>query len=271
MRRASWAALALATVGLGAGVALVQPPDYELAFIDVGQGDATLLSSGGTGILIDTGPETSGLVRSLERSRLGELAYVVLTHLDADHVGGTAAVLARYPRAQLALSESFRDHPDLPGWLGRWRREDSEVRWIPSDARLALGAANVIIHSPPRSEAVNDNDASLAIHIRVGASSAVLTGDLGEAMERELAETGDWSAQVMKCGHHGSAGSTSEVWLAEVRPRFAVASCGRNNRFGHPHPDVVRRVTTVGAKLYRTDTDGTVRFRATAAGFEPVH
>ena len=257
-------------MGVGVWLSHRESDTAEIAFLDVGQGDATVITVGGTSALIDTGPESSGLLAALVRRRVTDLRYVILTHLDTDHVGGTSLVLDRYRSSKLAISTEFKDHPQIDLWLARWRRTKDQVVWIPAESQLKMGAATLRLVAPPRSEATSDNDASIAIRFVHGASTAVLTGDLGTAMERELAETGNWSAQVAKCGHHGSAGSTSSEWLSEVQPKFAVASCGRNNPFGHPHPDVLERLKSSGTKILRTDQDGTIRFRSTATGFELV-
>jgi competence protein ComEC len=74
----------------------------------------------------------------------------------------------------------------------------------------------------------------------------------------------------MKAGHHGSRTANSELWLEAVRPKFVVISCGRDNQYGHPHPQALKRIRTEGAKVLRTDVSGDIRFEATPSGFEPV-
>jgi competence protein ComEC len=181
------------------------------------------------------------------------LDLILLTHPDMDHMGGAGAVLREYPRAQVAVSARFRHHPELLGKLREWGVRDP--LWLSGPGKLTYGHTVMLFATPPGEE---DNDQSLALKIEHRGATAVLTGDAGIDTEHWLARHGEWSGQVLKAGHHGSRGSTSHVWLREVRPSDVVISCGRDNLYGHPHRDTLRRLN--GVQVYRTDREGDITF-----------
>ena len=131
--------------------------------------------------------------------------------------------------------------------------------------RLRTGGALLEILNPgagvpERTQAANDD--SLVIRITFGRRSVLLTGDLEAPLERVLVREGrGLGATLLKVGHHGSRTSTTAPFLARVGPRLAVVSVGASNPWGHPDPEVLGRLAAAGARVYRTDRDGAVRFR----------
>lgn len=185
---------------------------------------------------------------------------VLLTHPDTDHIGGLAGLAQRIPIERLGVSSEFRRHPDLLAALRSAKIDASEVWWIPSDSRVQFQDLSLFVRAPKISEGDNDNEGSLFIEARLLGTRVVLTGDAGEATEIVQAGRGNWRAELLKAGHHGSAGSTSSVWLNEVQPREVVISCGANNRFGHPAAATLNRIRAAGAKVARTDLEGDIRY-----------
>jgi competence protein ComEC len=243
----------------------------EIFVLDVGQGDAILLRHAGRTVLVDAGPGTDGRIADRviipRLRRLGaDLDWILVTHPDQDHIGGLPAVLRRYPKARIAANAAFRQHSQLLSALYGGGRKPDEVLWVRAKASVSWGTARLDLVVPP-TWAEDDNGASLVAHLAVGNSRAVFTADLPMAGEEALVPTGDFSAQVCLSGHHGSAGSLSPAWLSEVRPKWVVASCGRDNRYGHPASETVRRAEAAGAAFLRTDRDGELRFRSSPAGF----
>ena len=142
-----------------------------------------------------------------------------------------------------------------------------EVKWIAPGSKLKSHGLEMDLDFAPWREGLPDNTGSLVVKVRCGNGTAVFMGDADIAAETYLAALGDWGAQILKAGHHGSRTSSSQLWLDEVHPAYFVASCGRNNNFGHPNPEVMNRAKAHGAKTLRTDVDGSVRFVLSPSGY----
>ena len=248
-----------------------KPSQLELTSIDVGQGDSLLLLfPGGAKMLVDGG----GLLE-FGRTRksnldIGEdvvspylwnrgfktLDVVVATHAHEDHIGGLPAILRNFrPRELWVGANPSAELMALARSLG--------VKVVEGRAGPTFDFSGTAIQivSPPEDYAapkLGNND-SLAFRVSYGSRSFLLTGDLERPMERRLLGDGLAShADVLKVGHHGSKTSTIEPFLASVGPSIAVISAGFENSFGHPHPDVVRRLEDRHTAILRTDLDGLV-------------
>jgi competence protein ComEC len=275
-----------AALGAGAAVLLAGPalpaahPGLEIHFIDVGQGDAIAIRTpGGHWLLVDTGPAgragDAGERRVLPFLRAHgahRLDAIVLTHPDADHIGGAASIVRGIPVGRLI-------EPGLPVGKGMYadllREVEGEgVAWSAARAGRVLRVDGVeldFLWPTPRAVAAEDalgdaNDVSAVARLRYGRFSALLTGDAPTEVEDSLiARLGPaLEAPVLKAGHHGSSTSTSEAFLRAVRPRLVVISVGRRNRYGHPAPEVMERLRGDGIDVARTDREGTVSIRVDA-------
>jgi competence protein ComEC len=205
-------------------------------------------------------------VPELRRLGVKEIDLVILTHPDADHIGGLAAISRKFPIRRVAFAEHFRSHPALVEVLSSL--PSSTEKWaLVRDEVLRWPGGEILIDFVPPSSRNDDNDGSVAGIVRVGPGSLVFTGDASAKIESTLAERGDWSAQILKLGHHGSDDATSSPWIEEVQPLYAVASSGRTNSYGHPGPKVQERLESAGIPLYRTDEEGTVIFELGPKGF----
>jgi competence protein ComEC len=201
------------------------------------------------------------------------LAALVVSHGDADHLGGVPAVLTRVPTAlvlepgQPLASELYREYLSTVDRTGvAWRAARA------GDTLSVDGVTLAVLHPGPawmRRE-TRPNENSVVVRLSFGAFDVLLTGDVGVPVEAALAGAVG-QVEVLKVGHHGSAGSTSPTWLAEVRPKVAVVSVGARNRYGHPAPDVLARLATADAAVYRTDTQGAVTIRSDGRYFTVIH
>ena len=259
-----WAVALL--VGAGYGWAFPDQPT-RLTFLSVGQGDCAVFQTQGTTVLIDAGPKSENYDsgKRLVLPRLAKLGVrsvdlILLTHPDEDHIGGTGSILRAYPGARLAISEQFRNHPGLVQHLKDWRIDPNSVLWLGAVQHLRIAGFDLKIRNPVRTPTTTDNEASMFLRLERGIGSAMLSGDAGSQTERVMEPLEDWSSQVMKAGHHGSRSSTSESWLREVRPSYAVISCGRNNVYGHPAAVTLRRLAQKQIPTLRTDQFGDIRF-----------
>lgn len=253
------------------------PAETELAFLAVGQGDCTVFRTEGKTLLIDVGPVNGRsdageriINPFLRRSGVKKIDLILLSHPDNDHIGGLTAIANRFPIGMVAIPGSFRKHPDMIAKLKDARIRPEQVDWLEGPAAVRFGSFQVYTDAVPWAEGYPDNDGSMFVHLSNGVASATFSGDASESVEMLMSGKADWSAQVLHAGHHGSSSSTSYAWIRAVKPQVAVISCGRENRYSHPAPDVLKRLTDLGVEARRTDRDGTLRFRVGELGFQSV-
>jgi competence protein ComEC len=269
VRRWSWAAAAALWAPLV--LALGPSPDRDgrlaLHFLDVGQGDgAVIRTPGGQFVVVDAGPRTERgnagrrvVAPFLARQRARRLAALVVSHAHADHVGGAISVLDRFPAAVVLEPGAVFDDPGYARFLGAVAA--AGVPWRsgrPGDAFTLDGVRFTLLHPDIAWSGWGEdlNEDSLVLLVEFGAFRALFSGDAGFAAERYLkGRVGEVS--VLKVGHHGSRGSTSDEWLAELSPRVAVVSVGANN-YGHPAAQTLARLARRGIEVRRTDRDRTV-------------
>ena len=258
--------LALASCGL-AGAGATPPPAGALvvSFIDVGQGDATLVQSGGENYLIDAGrPEAGPEVVDFLRSRgVGELDGLVATHPDADHIGGLPDVLDAFQVSEVYLSgEADKGTTTFNTFLRSVRDEGAQVFEARAGFEKNWGGTDMAVLSPPpKGEGGlfgESNEDSVSMLLTFGEARVLLTGD-AENRGEEYMSTGRYAGPVtvLKVGHHGSNTSTTPLFLNRFRPEIAVIAVGENS-YGHPTPQTLRRLKTVGAEVFRNDEDGDV-------------
>jgi competence protein ComEC len=251
----------------------------EIHFLDVGQGDAVAIRTpGDRWVLIDAGPRAERydagerrVLPFLRAHRAGRLEALVLTHPDADHIGGARAVLEGIEVGRLV-------EPGLPVgkplYLETLRA--AEARKVPWAAArrgrtLRLDGVELELLWPVGDlldASVEANEISAVVRLRYGAFTALLTGDVGTGVEEELTAAYGESlrAQVLKAGHHGSRTSTGDALLDAARPELVVVSAGRRNRYGHPAPEVMERLRERGIAVARTDREGTISIHVEPGG-----
>ncbi|MGY3788497.1 ComEC/Rec2 family competence protein [Streptomyces antibioticus] len=239
------------------------PPGWRLAMCDVGQGDATVLAAGGgTGVVVDAGPDPALADRCLRTLGITRVPLVVLTHFHADHVAGLPGVLRG--REVGAIETTGFEEP--AGQVEFVRREAAArkvpvVRAVAGERRRAGPLDWEVLWPPPRPtpEPEGPNDASVALGVRSGGLRMLLLGDLEPPAQRALARSpgaGRWrGVDVLKVAHHGSAYQDPDL-IRAVAPRVALISCGADNSYGHPAPSTVAALRAGGARVLRTDRDG---------------
>ena len=236
------------------------PDQMEVHFMDVGQGDATLVTCGGHAMLIDTGDDTKGtaIQNYLQKQKITKLDYLVLTHPDADHIGGAPVIITKFDISNVFVSNFEKDNKTYRKLIQSL--DDKRIKSLTPkvNSKYTLGTASITILAPGKSYD-NPNDASIALLLQNGNRSFLFTGDAGEDAEKDIVKTGlDISADVYKVGHHGSKYSTSEAFFEAVNPFYAVISCGEGNSYGHPHAETLNTLRKNGVMVYRTDEAGTV-------------
>ena len=280
-RRRLALAVALSSWGLVAWPAAGGGDDGLLAIhvLAVGQGDAIALRTPrGRWILVDGGPRLgqsdagrSTVLPFLRRRGVRRLDAVFVSHGDADHLGGLPTVIEHTAPALVVEPGQALGTALYMEFLGVVDAAAGEWRVARAGDTVVIDSVTIAVLHPSAewmSRQVSANENSLILHVRYRNFDALFTGDAGWPAESALA-TSLPPVDLLKVGHHGSAGSTSNVLLDAVRPKAAVISVG-SNRFGHPTRSVLRRLQENRVVLYRTDQGGTVTIRTNGSYFEVV-
>ena len=235
----------------------------SIEFLDVGQGDAVLIRSPeGKVALVDAGPSKE-IVPILRARGVDRIDLLVLSHHHIDHYGGMAHVIGEYKPTAFLVSDSSYTSPMFLRLLKLVEREDiATIGPRDRPRKIELGSIEITVFPQPAEDVQNENNNSIGLRVQHGDAAALLTGDSQDAERQVWAETARDLASgcdLLKLAHHGSRNGTDAAWLDLVKPKLAVASCGRSNRFGHPHPGTVALLASRGITLKRTDQDGTVR------------
>lgn len=241
-------------------VATGEEGELQVHFIDVGQGDATLLVQGEDAMLIDGGDNLQGwqVVDYLKYLGVEHLDYVIGTHPDADHIGGLDTVLENISCDMVMMPDLERDTASYEGVIEVLEAKGIESVSPQPGETYQLGTAVFTILAPNDSyEEVNDN--SIALRLVHGGNSFLFTGDAESESEADMLKSGRLLASdVYKVAHHGSSGANTELFLMAADPTYAVISCGADNDYGHPHSEVLNQLRLMGVEIFRTDEQGTI-------------
>jgi competence protein ComEC len=249
-------ALALVAPRLAADEHVASPAGLRLTVLDVGQGDSILLEPPGAApVLIDAGPADAGVADELAARGIARLGALVITHPQADHDGGAAAILERLPTDRLVFARA------RSSTIQAARASGADLVRVAAGARLGLGALRLDVLWPPRERLSARDDAradpnlvALVLVARWHEFDALLTAD-AEAEEAPV-EPGD--VEVLKVAHHGSADAGLSALLRRVEPQLALISVGSDNPYGHPAPSTLASVAAEHVPLLRTDHDGSI-------------
>jgi competence protein ComEC len=244
-------------------------PRVTVHFLDVGQGDSILIEAvPGPVVLIDGGPSSAAktVVDYLVARGIRVIDLVIATHPHADHIGGLPAVLERFPVRRVIDSGTPHTTLTYDRYLTALERQVEAGDCVFETAagqvfRLAPAVTLTVLGPHPAASLTGLNNNSVVTRLDAGAVSFLFQGDAEQEAEADLLSRGvALSADVLKAGHHGSFTSTTEPFLVAVAPRYAVVMVGRDNRYGHPHPNTLNRLAAHGVTVLRTDLDGTVVF-----------
>lgn len=232
----------------------------EVHFIDVGQGDATLILAEGHAMLIDAGDNNKGTAVQLYLKKRGveRLDYLVLTHTDSDHIGGADVIISKFDIGQIFLSDFKKENKTYRELMESMKNRGMTFSAPEVGAEYKLGDAVFTIIAP--NDTYDDpNDSCIALIIDHGENSFLFSGDCEEAAERDILENGmDLDVDVYQAGHHGSRTSSMEEFLDVMSPEYAVISCGEGNSYGHPHAQTLNNLRARHIQVFRTDEQGSI-------------
>ena len=234
--------------------------DLTVHFVDIGQGDCMVLTQDDHAMIIDAGDNDKGtLVQSyLEYLGISELDYAILTHPDADHIGGADVVLYKFDCDRVLMPDHSSDTKTYEDVIRVIDDKQIPVEHpVPGDT-YTFGNASFTVLSPSKEYKDNNNN-SIVIRLTYGNTTFLMTGDAEEEAEEDMLSSGlPLSADVLKLGHHGSSSSTSDDFLSAVNPTWAVISCAEGNKYGHPHAETMNKLRAAGISVFRTDEQGTI-------------
>lgn len=233
-----------------------------VSYIDVGQGDATLIQKGNFHMLIDAGKNEKGtmVVEYLKKHGVQKLDVLVGTHPDSDHIGGLDDVLNEVSADTVYLPETsketktYREVMDVLGQNGK----EAQMPEIGKEYRYDQ---NVLVRFlGPQRNYKDANNNSFVVQLAYGKNRFLFMGDAEEQEEEDIVEKKyDLECDVLKVGHHGSYTATSDVFLQESNPVYAVISAGAGNSYGHPHAATLAKLQDEDVQVYRTDQMGTIQ------------
>ena len=245
------------------------PSDGEVMFhvIDVGQGDAILITTSSGNMLVDTSESAAEeqLGEYLKAADVKTLKYLVLTHLDADHIGNATYVIENFKVDTVVLGlDCVATTKMAKELMETIDAKDISVMQVKMGDSFTLGSLQNTVIAPVEDYS-DANENSIIIKATYGSTSVMLTGDAEKKSESDMLKK--WSADalksdILKVGHHGSDSSTTDAFLNAVSPEIAVISCGEDNKFDHPKPEILEKLENKGVVIYRTDIDGSIIFKS---------
>lgn len=238
-------------------------------FIDCGQGDATLIISGGKAMLVDCGEmdDSNKVINYIKEQGVKEFSCIIVTHPHTDHMGEMTDILKTFktekfimPKVPDSMTPTIMRYEKM---LKQVKAQGLEVTWS-SDDKFTLGDAQVQTFTP-KQEQEDLNNYSTLVRVSCGGRSVLITGDCETPEEKDIMSQGfDITADILKVAHHGSYKASSYEFLETVKPGYAVISCGENNDYGHPHEAALKRLKKKVKNIYITKDNGSVVFSINA-------
>lgn len=240
----------------------VQGNGISITYLNVGQGDSELIQVNGKNMLIDAGTNAGAqdLVKDLKNRGIKTIDIAIATHPHEDHIGGMDEVLENFDVKSFYAPKVAHTTKTYENMLKAVKNEGLKIKQIKEGTDIDLGKnTKVEVYSPIKTNYEELNDYSPIMKISYGNNSFMFTGDAETPVEQEvLNEHKNLKADVLKLGHHGSHSSTSEPFLKAVDPSIAIVSCGKDNKYGHPHKETMSNLKKAGVTVYETFRDGDI-------------
>ena len=234
--------------------------NLKVHFIDVGQADATLFQTDDVTILFDAGNwNRRDAVDYLLSIGVEKIDLLIGSHPDADHIGQMSLILDQFQVDEVWMNGIESTSQTFERTIDKIFEHDVNYHEPRAGESYQLGSLSLDVISP--AQLTNDsNEDSISVYFQFGNTGIVMTGDAGVRSERAMMNVRNVSADILHAGHHGSSTSTSQDFLSAVDPDYVIISAGAGNSYGHPHDEVVDRLTNHGAQIYATYQHGTIIF-----------
>lgn len=239
-------------------VEFVAQEDLLVDFIDVGQADSIVVRNQDQVMLIDAGTNEAGktVVNYLKNLGITKIDYLIGTHPHEDHIGGLDDVINNFDIGQIYMPKIETTTKTFEDVLDAIENKNLTVTAPNKGDKIEIGQAEGEFMTNSIVDEDNLNVSSLVLRLEFGNTSYLFMGDAEEENEKTI----NWpKTDVLKVGHHGSSTSSSESFLEQVKPQYAVIMAGKDNSYGLPTQETIDKLNNIGSKIYRTDEDGTIQ------------
>ena len=233
--------------------------EMAVHFIDVGQGNAILVQSGGQNLLYDGGDQSHAdlIISYLQEQNVENIDYMIASHYDEDHIGGLVPCIDNFSVSNIFGPDYVHTSNLFNNFMNTATANAIIVQYPSVGETFDFGTGSFTVLAP-NGISQNSNDNSLVIKLENGSNSFIFTGDAEETSEQDMISTGmNLDSDVLCLGHHGSSSSTSWDLLEATSPSWAVVSCGAGNSYGHPTAETMGKLSDMDIPVYRTDEQGT--------------
>ncbi len=240
--------------------------DYDyVKFLDVGQGDCTLIHSNGKYVLVDSGcnfDDGIAVVKKLKSYNVRQIDYIIVSHDHSDHAGGIYKILSDFSVGAVVCSNgAFRDTDETLTQNVLSVADERVVPIITANAGDSLVLESAAFDFLWLNESKDENDSSLVFKLTLGGKSFFFGGDISAAVEKRILKACiDVSCDVLKASHHGSSTGNSEEFLDALKPAYCVVSCGVDNIYGFPSAKFLERTKERNISVFVTATHGDITF-----------
>lgn len=238
--------------------------ELEITYIDIGQGNAVLVKSKNENLLIDGGNRANSryYYNYIKNKNLKKIDYMIASHYDEDHIAGLISILENYKVLNVLSPAYKKDTKIYKSFKKSLSNSNANIINPIQGDSFNLGDAKVKILWPKVYKDGVDNDNSIVVKITYGNMKFLFPADASKDVEDQLIYSGyNLKSDVLMVGHHGSKYSTSKEFLKEVRPKLAIISVGKNNRYKHPSKEVIKLLNSENIKILRTDIDGNITIK----------
>ncbi len=232
-------------------------PSMTVHFIDVGQGDAILIDSGSTEILIDAGEKNSGAADYIKNYIDGPIEVMIATHSHTDHIGGLIPVLEYFSVRDIWLNGENASTKTFAEFMNVVNTEQAVIHRAERGNFIQAGTLTLQVLHPAQSFSGDANGSSIVVSMVYGSVKFLFTGDADSEAESDMLSSLS-DVDILKIAHHGSRYSSSPEFLSAVKPEVAIYCAGTGNSYGHPHAETINVLNMAGTKVYGTDTHGTI-------------
>ena len=245
------------------GSSLAVDGELSVHFIDVGQGNAILIRQGSQSMLIDAGDNHMAyrVVEYLRKEGIEKVDYLIGTHPHADHIGGMEDVMDHFDVGKVFMPDVTHTTRTFENTLLAIQRNNLRLTKPVVGKTYDVGTAKATIVAPHSSTYSNLNDYSIVVRLDYGSTSFLFTGDAERQSELEMVANHSnlsLDVDVLLVSHHGSNSSSTRAFLEAASPKYGVIQSGADNRYGHPHQEVIERLNQFNIEVYRNDQHGNV-------------